>query len=228
MSRHAIALVIPCLNEAAAIGAVLEEIPSGLADQIIVVDNGSTDGSGQVAELAGATVVREERPGYGWACWSGFQAAVSMGAEIIVFFDGDRSDHPNELRRVLDPLLQGEADLVLGRRLLEPGALPPQAVWGNRFALMLLRLLYGLRLKDIPSFRAIRVKDLTRLDMKERTYGWPTEMLVRSARLNLRITEVPVIYRKRIGTSKVSGTLRGTLMAGYKMLSTIAVHAVRQ
>jgi len=228
MSREKVALVIPCLNEAEAIGAVLSEIPFDVVDQIIVVDNGSTDGSGTVARQAGATVVREDRPGYGWACWSGFQAAIVDGADIVVFLDGDRSDHPIELKRVLGPLIRGEADLVLGRRLLEPGALPPQAVWGNRFALLLLRMLYGLRLKDIPSFRAIRVHDLIRLDMKERTYGWPTEMLVRSAKLNLRISEVPVIYRKRIGTSKVSGTLRGAFLAGYKMLSTIATHAIRQ
>lgn len=228
MSRPHVALVIPCLNEAEAIVAVLAEAPAGWIDTLMVVDNGSTDGTGAAAAGVGARVVREERRGYGWACWSGFQAAAAAGAEVVAFLDGDRSDCPAELPRVLAPILDGTADLVLGRRILEPGALPPQAVWGNRMALALIRLLYGVRLADIPSFRAIRTERLADLGLRERTYGWPVEMVVRAARRRYRIVEVPVPYRKRIGRSKVSGTLTGAILAGYKMLSTIAHHAVRR
>lgn len=222
-----IALVIPCLNEAEAIAAVVAEVPPGAVQAVIVVDNGSTDGSGAAAAAAGADVIREERRGYGWACWSGFVAAQAAGASIVAFLDGDRSDTPASISAVVGPLLTGEADLVLGRRIMEPGALPPHAVFGNRLALLLIRLLYGVRLRDIPSFRAIRADKLAALNLQERTYGWPVEMVVRAAKRGYRLCEVDVPYRKRIGQSKVSGNWRASLRAGVRMLRTIAVNAWR-
>ena len=220
MSR--IALIVPALNEAAAIGEVLRAVPAGSVDAVVVVDNGSTDGTGDVARAHGARVVRAERRGYGSACLAGLHAA--SGFDIVAYLDGDRSDDPRDLPRVLAPIVADRADLVLGSRLgggIQPGALPAHQRAGNRVATMLLRLLYGLRLQDLGSFRAIRRERLLALGMAHPTSGWPVEMVVKAARRGYRIAEVPIRYHPRIGVSKVGGTLGGSLRAGGSMLGTI-------
>ncbi len=220
-----IAAVIPALNEAPSIARVVEglfsQVPLWL-HRIIVVDNGSDDGTGEVARRAGAEVVREERRGYGYACRAGLLAAT--GADVIVLLDGDAADDPADLPCVLQPLLSGEADLVVGSRALghkEAGSMTPQQVFGNRLAALIMRRLYGLRVSDLGPLRAIRRGDLLALEMREMTYGWSVEMMVKSAMAGLRYREVPVHYRRRDGgKSKVGGTLRGSVRAGWCILST--------
>jgi len=217
-----VALIVPALNEAVAIGEVLRAVPPNTVDDVIVVDNGSDDGTGEVARALGARVVREGRRGYGRACLAGLGA--TLGYDVLVYLDGDRSDDPRDLRRVLAPLLAGQADLVLGSRVrgnLLPGAMPPHQRVGNWVATTLVRLLYRVRLSDIGSFRAIRRDQLLALGMNHPTYGWPVEMVVKAARRRYRIVEVPITYHPRIGVSKVGGTLRGSVRAGWAMLGTI-------
>lgn len=189
--------------------------------RVIVVDNGSTDGTAHVAQHAGADVVVEPRLGYGFACAAGVAAA--RDAEILVFLDGDYSSQPNQLPLVIAPLVDGQADLVLGSRVLghiAPGAMLPQQQMGNALAAALMRWLYGLRVTDLGPFRAIRRETLLNFNMQEMTFGWPTEMTVKAARRRLRIVEVPVSFHpRRTGQSKVSGTLSGTLLAGYHILN---------
>ena len=223
-----VAVLIPAHNEALSIALVLAELPVGLAQEVVVVDNASTDNTAQMARAAGATVLHEARPGYGSACLAGlaYYAAQPAGQrpEILVFLDGDHSDYPEQLPELLAPLLAGTADMVIGSRALgerEAGALLPQQRFGNWLATRLLRLRYGGTHTDLGPFRAIRTAALDRLHMADTTYGWTVEMQVKAARLGLRVVEVPVRYRRRIGTSKVSGTVRGTLGAGYKILWTI-------
>jgi glycosyltransferase involved in cell wall biosynthesis len=223
-----ISVIIPAHNEAAAIGLVLQEIPAGLAQEVIVVDNNSSDQTGAVARAGGATVLRENRPGYGHACLAGmahcFAASPARQPDIIVFLDGDHSDYPEEMPALLAPLLRGEADMVIGSRVLgerERGALLPQQRFGNWLATRLMRLRYGGQFTDLGPFRAIRSTALQQLQMEDKTYGWTVEMQVKAARQGLRTVEVPVRYRRRIGVSKVSGTVRGTIGAGYKILWTI-------
>jgi glycosyltransferase involved in cell wall biosynthesis len=223
-----ISVVIPALNEEAAIGGVVHEVPSHLVHEVVVVDNGSTDRTAEVAAAAGARVVREPRQGYGAACLAGARAAVD--ADVLVFLDGDRNEDPAELPRVLAPVLEGRADLVLGSRLsggATPGVLTPQQRFGNRLVTLLLRLLYGLRLTDIGPFRAIPTRLLRDLGMEHMTYGWPVEMVVKAARRGYRIVEVPVTCRPRIGRSKVAGTLKGSVLAGYHLLLTTLRYAWR-
>ena len=213
-----ISVVIPTYNEAPAIAAVIAAVPQDRIQEIIVVDNGSTDGTAEQAAAAGGRVIHEPRQGYGWACWSGANAAGN--SDIIVFLDGDRSDDPAQLELIADPVLKGQADLVIGSRIggkLEKGSMPLHAKLGNRIIVILLRLLYGVRLTDIGSFRAIRTRVLADLHMEQMTYGWPVEMVVKAARKGLRIRSVPIRYRKRIGVSKVTGSLRGSVMAAYYM-----------
>jgi glycosyltransferase involved in cell wall biosynthesis len=215
-------VIIPALNEAECLGAVVREtLAQPLVSHVVVVDNGSTDGTGEIARQAGARVVRETRRGYGRACAAGVQAAE--GAELLAFMDADHSTRPEELTQLAEPLLQGRADLVLGSRALgrvEPGAMPPQQVFGNWLSAVLIRRLYGVAVTDLGPFRAVRRSDVLALNMHEMTYGWPTEMLVKMARQRRRILEVPVTFRaRRAGQSKVSGTLRGTFLAGYRILS---------
>ncbi|MBI2369987.1 MAG: glycosyltransferase family 2 protein [Deltaproteobacteria bacterium] len=222
-----VALVIPALNEEAAIAKVLAEVPAEAVDETIVVDNGSTDRTAEVARAAGARVVREAARGYGAACLAGIQAAGP--ADVLVFLDGDYSDPPAEIPAVLGPVLSGSADLTLGSRTRgprEPGALPAHARLGNQLVLLVVRLLYGVRLSDFGSFRAIRREALESLGMEQRTYGWPIEMVVKAARRGLRIREVPIPYRRRIGKSKVAGTVRGSLLAGYHLLATALRYAL--
>ena len=218
-----IALLIPALNEEASIGHVLSNLPAGLFSQVVVVDNGSTDRTAEVAQAHGATVVREPRRGYGRACLAGL-AALDPNSDIVVFMDADASDVPEEAGRLLEPIISGAADLVIGSRVLgqaEPGALAPHQRFGNRLATSLLAWLYGFRYTDLGPFRAIRADRLRQLGMRDCDFGWTVEMQVHALRSGLRVQEVPVSYRRRIGTSKISGNLRASLAAGWKIIATI-------
>jgi len=228
MHQPCVSVIIPAHNEAGAIALVLAEIPAGLVQEVIVVDNNSTDDTGKIARAGGATVLHEPRPGYGYACLAGmayaFGKAQSEQPDIVVFVDGDHSDFPEQMPELLAPLLRGEADMVIGSRALgerEKGSLLPQQRFGNWLASRLLRLRYGGNVTDLGPFRAILAPALLVLQMEDKTYGWTVEMQVKAARQGLRTVEVPVRYRKRIGTSKISGTVRGTIGAGYKILWTI-------
>jgi glycosyltransferase involved in cell wall biosynthesis len=224
-------LVIPALDKEAALPGVLRALPQGSFGEVVVVDNGSRDRTAEVARAAGATVVREPVRGYGAACLAGLAHLAARGAppEIVVFLDADGSDDPSELPRLLEPIASGAADLVIGSRTLghcEPGALPIHQRAGNGVATALIRLLYRHRFTDLGPFRAIRWQALETLRMRDVGYGWTVEMQVRALRHRLRVVEVPVTYRRRAGgTSKVSGTVRGTLGAGSKILVTIVRHA---
>lgn len=219
--------IIPARNEEGAIGKVVAALPRELVRRVIVVDNGSTDRTADVARAAGATVVPLRQPGYGRACATGVAAAGD--AEIILFLDGDYSDFPEEAHLLLAPILANEADLVIGSRLRgrrEPGALPPHQLFGNWLVSGLMRLLYGVQVTDLGPFRAIRAELLASLGMEQMTYGWPSEMMVKAARRGARIAEVPVSYRKRIGHSKISGTVRGTILATYYIFGVTLRYAL--
>ncbi len=219
-----VALIIPALNEEPAIGATLDSLPRNLLAQVIVVDNGSTDRTAEVARAHRAKVVLEPRRGYGRACLAGI-AAVAPQVRTIAFMDGDGSDDPADLERLLAPLERGEADLVIGSRVLgerEEGALTPQQQFGNWLAARLLRLFYGVRYTDLGPFRAIRREALQRLGMCDLNFGWTVEMQIKAARHGLRVKEIPVGYRRRrAGRSKVSGSLLGSILAGLKILWTL-------
>ena len=201
-------------------------MPTGLVDEVLVVDNGSTDGTGAAAQAAGAQVVSEARRGYGSACAAGVGAA---SGDLLVFMDGDGSFIPGEITSLVEPIRAGAADLVLGTRMLggmTPGAMPAHQLFGNKLVARLLRTIYGLPLSDLGPFRAIRRNQLLAMEMQELTYGWPVEMMVKGARQRLRIIEVPVSYRPRsAGQSKVGGTVRGTLLATYRILRVTLRHA---
>ena len=225
LRRLHVSVVIPALNEEGPIAGVVQEIPVGLADEIIVVDNGSTDATAQRARDAGARVVTEPMPGYGRACRAG-AAAVAPDCDVIVFMDGDGSDCPELVPRLLDPILAGTHDFVIGSRLRghrEPGSMNAAQLVAGRMAGLLLKMLYGVRYTDMCPFRAIRRDVLDRLAMREQTYGWNLEMQMRAARAGVRILEVPVDHRRRAGgESKVSGTLAGTIKASFRLLLTVA------
>lgn len=225
------AIIIPARNEEVPLPGVIAEIPPGVAEMVIVVDNGSTDRTAEVAQRAGAMVVQEPRAGYGYACAAGVQAASGLGAEILVFLDADGSFDPTQISDLRTPIEAVHADLVLGSRPaggMEPGAMPPHARFGNWLVARLMRLLYGLRVTDLGPLRAIRAGLLDQLDMQEMTYGWPTEMMVKAARYGARVVEVPVRYRvRRGGRSKVSGTVRGTILATYAILFVTLRYAFR-
>jgi len=221
-------VIIPALNEEASLGHVLADLPSGLAE-VIVADNGSSDGTVGVACQGGARVVEATRLGYGSACLAGI-AALSEKVDIVVFLDADYSDHPNELLRVVKPIVEGRADLVIGSRVLgdaQPGSLLPQQRFGNWLATRLIRLLFGHRYSDLGPFRAVSRSALQRLAMHDPTYGWTVEMQIRALQEGLAVTEVPVSYRRRIGRSKIAGTVKGTLGAGFKILATVFLLRLR-
>ncbi|HLH63494.1 MAG TPA: glycosyltransferase family 2 protein [Ktedonobacteraceae bacterium] len=224
MMAEKVAIVIPALNEEDALRQLLAELPMNFASWVIVVDNGSTDATVTVAQSAGAIVASEPVRGYGRACLKGFRTACSLGAEIVIFMDGDGSDDPADLPIMLAPVSNCQADLVIGSRTskrAERGAVPLQARLGNWLVSRLIRMLYGVRLHDIGSFRALRCSMLDALGMSEMTFGWPVEMLVKAARAHYRIVEVPIHYRRRShGRSKVAGTITGSIKTAYFMVST--------
>jgi glycosyltransferase involved in cell wall biosynthesis len=225
-NKFRISVIIPAVDEELSIGKVIAEIP-GWVDEIIVVDNGSEDKTADVAQSAGAKVLFEPRRGYGCACLTGI--AKLDNPDIVVFLDGDYSDYPGEMSSLVDPVINGSADLVIGSRVLgqaQEGALSPQARFGNWLACKLIRLFWKIRFTDLGPFRAIRFSTLNELDMRDRNYGWTVEMQIKAAQRGQRALEVPVSYRKRIGKSKVSGTVRGVVLAGTKILTLIFVSAI--
>ena len=216
-------VIIPALNEERSIGQVIADIPRDLAAEIVVVNNGSTDSTAQVASDSGATVIDEARKGYGQACLAGIDYIKNSSylPDIMVFLDADYSDYPQEMKDLISPITEGGYDLVIGSRTIgerQKGALLPQALVGNYIATRLIKLLYRVDFTDLGPFRAIRYEKLLSLDMRDKTFGWTVEMQVKAAKKGFRCTEVPVSYRKRIGTSKVTGTIKGSVMAGVKII----------
>lgn len=226
MSR--VDVIIPALDEENALPRVLREIPHPPVRRVVVADNGSTDHTAAVARANGAEVVHEPERGYGAACLRAIEHLAADPPDIVVFLDGDYSDHPAELSRLIDPILAGDAELVIGSRARgrrERGALSPQQRVGNAIACRGLELLYGVRYTDLGPFRAIRWDSLLALQMEDRNYGWTVEMQIKAAQRNVKHLEVPVSYRPRIGASKVSGTIRGSVSAGAKILWLLGRHA---
>ena len=221
-----ILVIIPAFNEENSVGNVVRDIPAELVDEVVVVNNNSSDETAVEAARAGATVLDEPIQGYGRACLRGIAYAQNRQQKpaVIVFLDADYSDYPGEMAALVAPILSGEVDLVIGSRALgtrQRGSMTPQQVVGNWLATTLLHWLYGVRYTDLGPFRAIRFESLMRLNMQDKTYGWTVEMQLKAAKQGLRVTEVPVSYRKRIGYSKISGTVKGTILAGYKIITTI-------
>ena len=224
-----VSVVIPTYNEAGSIARVLDEIPAPLVTEVLVVDAGSSDGTHEIAAAHGARVIVEPRRGYGRACLTGLAAADAP--DTVVFLDGDYSDRPRELGRLIEPIGEGAADVVLGSRLaggLEPGAMPWHAVFGNRLAATLIRWLYGVALTDLGPFRAVRSEVLRSLELREMTYGWAVELVTRGAMRGHRVVEVPVSYHPRIGVSKISGTWRGSIGAAWYILTGIVKYRLRE
>ena len=223
-----VSVIIPTRNEASAIGRVLADIPADLVTEVLVVDSRSTDGTPEIAARMGARVIHESRRGYGRACLTGL--AHADAPDIVVFLDGDYSDRPAELSLLLAPILEGRADITLGSRLGKQriaGALPWHAVFGNWLAAGLIKLLYGVKISDLGPFRAARADVIRELALEEATYGWAVEMILKGALQGFRIVEVPVSYYPRIGKSKISGTVRGTLGAAWFILSRIVSYYFR-
>lgn len=219
-----IAVIIPAFNEEKSIGKVVNAIPKDLVQTIIVVNNNSTDETVNVANSAGAIVLTENRKGYGWACLKGMDYLKNQSPEIVVFLDGDFSDYPEEIAQLIQPILEQNMDMVIGSRVLgkrEKGSLLPQQRFGNWLATKLIRLFYGAKFTDLGPFRAIRYDKLIALNMADKTYGWTIEMQIKAAKKKYHFCEVPVRYRKRIGVSKVSGTIKGTLLAGIKIIFAV-------
>lgn len=222
-------VIIPTRNEASAISRVLADLPADLVTEVLVVDSNSTDGTPEIAAKMGARVVHEPHRGYGRACLKGL--AIADAPDVVVFLDGDYSDRPAELPLLLAPIAEGRADITLGSRLGEQriaGALPWHAVFGNWLAASLIKLLYGVRISDLGPFRAARAEVLRELALEEATYGWAVEMILKGALQGFRIVEVPVSYYPRIGKSKISGTVRGTLGAAWFILTRIVRYYFRR
>ena len=224
-----VSVVIPTHNEAQSIGRVLADLPAELVTEVLVVDSNSTDGTAEIAAKMGARVLHEPRRGYGRACLTGL--ADTQSPDVVVFLDGDYSDRPAELPILLAPIIEGRADITLGSRLggkSNAGALPWHQAFGNRLAASLIRLLYGVKISDLGPFRAGRAEVLHALALEETTYGWAVEMIVKGAIAGFRIVEVPVSYHPRIGKSKISGTVKGTIGAAWFILSRIVGYSFRR
>jgi glycosyltransferase involved in cell wall biosynthesis len=224
-----VSVIIPTHNEAQSIGRVLADLPADIVTEVLVVDSNSTDGTPEIAAKMGARVLNEPRRGYGRACLTGLAGASSP--DVVVFLDGDYSDRPDELPLLLAPIIEGRADITLGSRLGEQnvyGALPWHAAFGNRLAAGLIRFLYGVRISDLGPFRAGRADVLRRLELQENTYGWAVEIILKGVLAGFRIVEVPVSYFPRIGKSKISGTLRGTVGAAWFILFLIVRYSFRR
>jgi len=224
-----VSVIIPTHNEAQAIGRVLADLPSNLVTEVIVVDSNSTDGTPDVARGMGAQVIQEPRRGYGRACITGLRNATNP--DVVVFLDGDYSDRPSELPMILAPIFEGRADITLGSRfagICKPGSLQWHQSFGNRLAAGLIRRLYGVEVSDLGPFRAGRTDVLRALALEETTYGWAVEMILKGALAGFRIVEVPVSYYPRIGKSKISGTLKGTLGAAWFILSRIVRYSFQR
>lgn len=217
-----ISVIIPAYNEENSIGRVLNDLPKEKLKEIIVVNNASTDNTAEVARINGATVVEERCRGYGAACLRGI--SVVSDSDIVVFVDGDYSDYPEELDQLIKPITENRADFVLGSRMIYPEsreALLPQARYGNKLATFLIYIFFGYRFTDLGPFRAIRFDSLKQINMVDTNFGWTVEMQIKAIKNNLRIEEIPVHYRKRIGISKITGTISGTFKAGVKIMYTI-------
>ena len=226
-----IKVIIPAFNEEEAIGNVINDIPD-IVDEVIVANNNSTDNTALKAKKAGATVVNENRKGYGYACLKAMDYISSQEKQpdIIVFLDGDYSDFPEELTQLVAPILENNIDLVIGARTAayrEKGAMTPQQVFGNWLATFLMKLFFNAKFSDLGPFRAIKYQKLLAMNMEDKTYGWTVEMQLKALKQKMSYLEIPVNYRNRIGVSKVSGTLKGTLMAGYKILSWIFKYSLK-
>jgi len=223
-----VSVVIPTHNEALAIGRVLADLPFSLVTEVIVVDSNSTDGTPDIARSSGARVVAESRRGYGRACLTGLAAA--QNPDIVVFLDGDYSDRPSELPLLLNPIVEGRADITLGARIRKEnaGALPWHQQFGNHLSAALIRLLYGVSVTDLGPFRAARAEVMRALALEEPTYGWAVEIILKGALAGYRIVEVPVSYYPRIGQSKISGTVKGAIGAGWYILSRIVSYYFRR
>lgn len=224
--NYNIKVIIPAYNEEQSIGEVVQHIPKDLVQEIVVVNNNSKDRTREVAQAAGATVIDQPLPGYGNACLKGIEyiKGQAQQPDIIVFLDGDYSDYPEEMPIVIQPIIDDQADLVIGSRALgerERGSMTPQQVFGNWLATFLIKHIYKIEFTDLGPFRAITWEKLMAIGMVDRNFGWTVEMQIKAAKEGLRCVEVPVNYRQRIGVSKVSGTVKGTIMAGYKILYLI-------
>jgi glycosyltransferase involved in cell wall biosynthesis len=225
-----ICVIIPAYNEENSIAKVIADIPIEIVQEVIVVNNNSNDDTEINARNAGATVLREKRAGYGYACLKGIEYIKQLQPvpDIVVFIDADYSDHPEEMPMLIQPIINNGMDMVIGSRALgkkEKGSMTPQQVFGNWLATKLLKMIYNVRYTDLGPFRAIRYDKLLTINMQDTTYGWTVEMQLKAAKLKMKITEVPVSYRKRIGFSKISGTVKGTVLAGYKIITTIFKYA---
>jgi len=223
--KPAVYVIIPAFNESKSIGKVITDIPN-LVNETIVVNNASTDNTETIAKEHGATVLRENRKGYGYSCLKGidYLQTKANANDIIVFLDGDYSDFPDQINKLIAPILESDFDMVIGSRALgvrEPGSMLFQQIAGNWLATALIKLFYNAHFTDLGPFRAIQWKALQQIDMKDKTFGWTVEMQVKAAKHKLKFTEVAVNYRQRIGVSKISGTIYGTIMAGYKIVLTI-------
>ncbi|MEL7486743.1 MAG: glycosyltransferase family 2 protein [Pseudomonadota bacterium] len=223
-----ICVIIPAMNEAAAIAGVVRGVPNNV-DHIVVVDNASDDGTGDTARAAGADVIRVDKPGYGRACLAGVARAAELEASILVFMDGDGADDPEDMTRIVDPIFRDEADFVVGARLhggAEAGSLTLPQKFGNALACWLMRAIWKGAFTDLGPFRAIRASTLERLSVNAKTFGWTVEMQVRALKAGVRCAETPVSYRRRIGVSKISGTVKGVVLAGAHILGVIGREAL--
>ena len=224
MKNKIVSVVIPAFNEEQSIGKVVQDIDREIVNHVIVVNNNSTDDTVKVASEAGAIVLTEKRKGYGWACLLGISECEKLNTEIIVFLDGDYSDYPEEIKDVIKPILEDDKDMVIGSRVLgvrEKGSLTPQQVFGNWLATKLIRIFYGGIFTDLGPFRAMKFDSLQKLSMADKTYGWTIEMQIKALKHKMTYCEVPVNYKKRIGVSKVSGTIKGSVLAGIKIIFAV-------